>query len=66
MCSPRVVSLSALVSSRLRFLTLGGEAGAVRVVRSGVIVSEVVSGIADVGFGEITEVLLDRMLIQNF
>ena len=52
------------MSLRLRFLTLGGETGALRVAGSEAVVSEAVSGIADVGFDKITEVL-NRMLIQN-
>jgi hypothetical protein len=43
------------VSSRLRFLVLGGEAGAAGVVGSGIVVSEVVSGIVDVGFDRIVK-----------
>jgi hypothetical protein len=57
---------SALMSSRLRFLTLGGETGAVRAVGSGIAISEVVLGITDVVFDKVTEVLLNGMLIQNF
>jgi hypothetical protein len=47
-------------------LALGGEAGAARVVGSGVVVSEVVSGIADVGFDRIAEILHKRRSIQTF
>ena len=54
------------MSSRLRFLTLGGETGAVRAVGSGIAISEVVLGITDVVFDKVTEVLLNGMLIQNF
>jgi hypothetical protein len=39
-------------------LTLGGDEDAVRGVGSGVVVSEVVSGIADVGFDRILKFFL--------
>ena len=61
-CSVRVVkelpifNLSALGSARQR-----GEVGAVRVVGSEVVIFEVVSGIADAGFDEVTEDLLKRL-----
>jgi hypothetical protein len=54
------------VSSRLRFLVLGGEAGAAGVVGSRIVVSEVVSSITDMGFDRIMKFFIKEYLYNFF
>jgi hypothetical protein len=54
------------VSSRLRFLVLGGEASAAGVVGSGIVVSKVVLDIVDVEFDRIMKFFIKEYLYNFF